>query len=298
MCGTNPGRKSSVRFAGDVHTLVESQTALSELLKKHAEGLKKPAAKVVAKQILEEMQQTIEILTQSEAESSLQRLSEAIPHEQTAYQLMLKLRTKEHSISQGQSGSGSGSGGSRSQQQLQQLKLDKKENRYQTEKTAQKQLQSNEHRENLQALNRLRDLSRRQEGLNKKLQDLQAMLREAKTEQEKAEIRRQLKRLREEQKQQLRDLDELKHRMQQQPNQSQQKETKQQLEQARQRLLQSSEALQKGQLSQALNSGSRAQKQLQNLRDDFRKKTSSQFADAHAATAKSHGRHSKRNRTN
>jgi hypothetical protein len=104
-------------------------------------------------------------------------------------------------------------------------------------------------------------------------------LQEKKSEKEKEELKRELKRLREEQQQMLADLDELKQKMEQPQNEAQFAEERQRLEQARSEAQQASEAMQRGEASQALASGSRSQRELQEMRDEMRRKTSKQFSE-------------------
>ncbi|MCH7987633.1 MAG: hypothetical protein IID46_00625, partial [Planctomycetes bacterium] len=193
---------------------------------------------------------------------------------------LLKLRATEHQVSRSQqSGGGGGGGGNRSQQQLQQLELSNKQNRYQTNQNAAQANASSANREQLQVLNRLRELARRQGEINEKVKELQTALREAKTQEQKEEIRRRLKRLQEEQQRMLRDIDTLSKRMDQPENQRQMADARKQLDQTRSRVLQSSEALKQGRLSQALNAGTRAERDLENMKEQFRRKTAGRFSE-------------------
>ncbi|MGC3960074.1 MAG: hypothetical protein QM813_19725 [Verrucomicrobiota bacterium] len=214
------------------------------------------------------------------AEQSPSSLAEALAAEQSAFQVLLRLQQREYEIARNRSRSQS-SGNSREQQmqrQLDQLDLTQEENRYETERLAQAP-QSPERREQLQVMNRLGELARRQQDLNERLQELQTALQEAKTEQEREELKRQLKRLQEEEQQMLADADELQQRMNQPENQSRMNEQRQQLEQTRQEMQRAAEAAQQGSPSQALASGTRAQRQLQQMREDLRKQNSSAFAE-------------------
>jgi hypothetical protein len=128
-------------------------------------------------------------------------------------------------------------------------------------------------------LNRLRELARRQEDLNKRVQELQSALEAARDEAQREELKRQLERLREEQQDMLRDLDELRDRMNQSENQQRMADSRDQLEQTRQNMRQASDALREQQLAPALNSGTRAERELEQVRDEFRRRTANQFAD-------------------
>ncbi|MEQ9065732.1 MAG: hypothetical protein RLO18_03360, partial [Gimesia chilikensis] len=115
--------------------------------------------------------------------------------------------------------------------------------------------------------------------LNEQLKELANKQRFAKTDAEREEIERQLKRLRERQRELLRQADEVAQRMDQ-AKQPDSMKSRRELEQTRQHLQQSAQSLKEGQVSRALNSGTRAQQKLNQLKNDFRKKTANQFADA------------------
>src|SRR5262249_42601123 len=151
------------------------------------------------------------------------------------------------------------------------------DDRYETQSQA--SAQPTEQREKLQIQNRLKELAQRQHDLNEKLKELQNALQEAKTEEEKEEIRRQLKRLREQEQEMLADGDELRQRMERAENQSKLADAKQALEKPRADIQRAAEALENDQASQALSAGTRAQRQLQDIRDGLRKKNSSQFSE-------------------
>jgi hypothetical protein len=218
------------------------------------------------------------------AASDAAALLPALAAEQAAYQALLRLQAHEFQVSrQNQQQSSSQQqrqqrGGQRAQQQLNQLKLKEQKKRYEIEKQAQR-LKEPKQREQLQVLNRLKDLARRQNDLNEKLKELENALRAAETVAAKKEIERQLKSLREEQRRNLADLDELNQRMERPENRADMKQQRKQLQRTRQEMNKAAEQMQKGQLSQAVASGTRAQKDLKEMRDDLRKKTSSQFAE-------------------
>jgi hypothetical protein len=88
-----------------------------------------------------------------------------------------------------------------------------------------------------------------------------------------------LKRLQEEQQQMLADADELQQRMNRPENQSRMSEQRERLEQTRDELQRASEAAGEGNVAQALASGTRAQRDLQEMRDELRRENSSQFAE-------------------
>jgi hypothetical protein len=214
------------------------------------------------------------------ATNSPASLPDALASEQAAYQALLKLQQHEYQVQRNRNRS-QGGGSSRDQQmqrQLDQMDLTQSENRYETQRQAQRP-QNNQRREQLQVQNRLQELARRQQDLNDRLKEMQTALQEAKTEQEREEIRRRLKRLQEEEQQMLADVDELRQRMDKPENQSQMSDERRQLDDTRNDIQRAAEAANEGSTSQALASGTRAQRQLQDLRDQVRKQNSSQFSD-------------------
>jgi hypothetical protein len=275
-----PEAKYEPTTGEDIKVIRNSQKRAIELLETLKQKITAPLLQPIIATIGERMAEADELLGESINDSSYIPLSVATTAEQAAYQGLLKLRAKEHLMMKSQqSGSGSGSSSSVSKAQLSQLELDSKKNRYETQKSAQKQADSSQ-REELAVLDRLKELARRQQGVNEKLKELEATLRTAKTETEREELERQLKRLRDDQQQLLHDADELRDKMAQSSQQAKMNDSREQLEQTRQRMVDSAEKLREGQLSQALNSGTRAERELQQLQEDFRKQTAAQFADA------------------
>ncbi len=225
------------------------------------------------------METSLEHLTEAVESASAAELTPALTAEQLAYQELLKLREREHQIARGR-GSGRNNGGAsaRSEQQLQQLELTQRENRYETERLAQSQQQEAQ-REDLQVLNRLRELARRQNEMSNKLKETQVALQQAQKEEQRQEIRRELKRLREEQMEALRDIDELQQRMERPENRRRMAEAREQLGQSRSRIRQSAEELERGMVSRAITSATRAQRELEQMRDEFQRRTSGQFTE-------------------
>lgn len=268
----------------DLTTIREAQQALVDPVRQFTEKINNPRQKAAARTATTEMVtastrlETAKTTPHPSFEPHREALTQAIASEQTALQALMMLRAREHNVTQSSGGGGGGGGGS-SQQQLQQLELTNKQNRYQMQSEA-KSPQEAARREQLQALNRLRELARRQADVNEKLRELDPKLRQPETETAEAEAKRQLKKLREEQEQLLRDVDELKSRMDRPENQQEMSDARQKLDDIRNRVRETSEALNQGKSSKSLSAGARAEKSLSELRDDLRKKTSSQFADA------------------
>lgn len=230
---------------------------------------------------VEEMRKAVEQL--DEAVKSPEPLPDALLAEQAAYQALLRLQQREFEVAQQQSrgqnrGQQQNSRQQQMQRQLDQLELTQSENRYETERLAESPV-TPERREELQVLNRLRELARRQQDVNERLRELQTALQEARTEEEREDARRELKRLQEEEQRMLADLDELRERMDRAENQSRMADQRQRLDETREDVRRAAEAASEGQASQALAAGARAQQQMQELRDELRRETSSEFAE-------------------
>lgn len=278
------GPQPSDKFTPDVEEIKTAQAEALNKLTELAEKLEDPQSQQYAENVKGHMLDVMTELTKATELASPSLLPPALAAGQAAYQALLKLRAREHQVTrsqqpqqQQQSGSASGSQ-SRAQQQLEQLELDNEENRYETERQAASG-QDQEQRENLQVLNRLRELARRQNDLNKRLQELQSALEEAKTEEEQEDLRQQLKRLREQEQQMLRDMDELTERMERPENQERMNEQRQQADQTRENIRQTTDALREGQVSRAVASGTRAQRELEELQEEFRDAASNQFSE-------------------
>ncbi len=267
--------KVSARYHRDAPVVAESQEQALEQAQAMQERTPDPRTQGLLENVTKEMAKALARLT--EATNSPAPLPQALAAEQAAYQALLKLASREYSVSQNRSRSGKG-GEQANQQQIDQLDLKMAEDRYEKQREAAAP-KDPEQREQLQVLNRLREMAQRQQDLNERPKELQTALQEAKDEQEREEVRRRLKRLREEEQQMLADIDELKQRMDKAENQSRMAEARKQLEQTRSEVQKASEAMDQGSVPQALTAGTRAQRELQQMRDDFRKKNSNQFTE-------------------
>ncbi len=276
------GDVASAGFAGDVKLLAESQADAMAQVEELAAEIRDAQAKSYVTEVLTHMGKALVELSEAEQNVQVDKARTALSPEQAAYQALLKLRAREFEVTRSQQqqsqSQSSSSSSSRQQQQLQQLELDNEENRYETEQAARSE-QEQQARENRQVLNRLGELARRQGDLNERLKELQSALEEAESEAEREEIRKQLKRLQEEQQQVLRDTEELQERMERPDNQEQMAEAREQLEETRENVRQASEALEEGRVSKALASGTRAENDLDELKEEFRRRTAGQFTD-------------------
>lgn len=270
-----PGREPEL--AGDLGVVRSAQERALEQAQEAGQNGQDPRSADLWEAVTKQMERALEKLCS--ATNSPAEFQSALAAEQAAYQALLKLQEREFSVSRSRSQQGSQSGRQQQmQQQLDQLELAREENRYESERLAQPP-QDPERSEDLQVLNRLQELARRQQDLNERLKEMQTALQEARTEQEREEIRRELKRLQEEQQQLLADADEVRDRMERPENQSRMSEQSRQMEQIRKELQKAAEAAQQGETSQALAAGTRAQRELQQMRDEMRRQSASQFEE-------------------
>jgi hypothetical protein len=279
------GQTLTDKFVPDVEQIVQSQEEALEQAAALAGRVQDAESQEHVAAVLQAMQEAVTHLKAAHDAPSREPLHPALAAEQASYQALLKLRAREHRVvrQQQQQQRGQQSSQARSQQQqrqLDQLDLNREQNPYETQRLAQEQQpETPEAREDRQVLNRLRELARRQHDLNERLKELQAALEEARTPEQEEEIRRQLKRLQDEQRQVVADTDELQSRMEQPENQERMTQERQQLEQAREDARRASEALDQENVSQAAATGTRAERQFEELRNEFRRRNANRFSE-------------------
>ncbi|HMC09818.1 MAG TPA: hypothetical protein VKH44_00955, partial [Pirellulaceae bacterium] len=263
-------------FASDVEQIQLSQSSALEQATARAEKLQDPESQDHGEAVLRSMQEAITQLTAAHDQPESQPLTPALKAEQAAYQSLLKLRAREHSVvRQNQRQQQRGQSSARSQQQrqqMQQLDLKNEENRYETQRQAQDQNETPEQRENRQVLNRLKELAQRQHDLNERLKELQSALEEARTQEQREELKRQLQRLQDEQRQVLQDTEELQSRMESPENAERMANEREQLQQTREQVQRATEALDQERVTQAAASGTRAEQTFEELRNEFRRR--------------------------
>ncbi len=268
---------ASPTYTKDVLVVMESQKQALEQAETMRERAEEPRTAGLWEAVTKEMELAAQRL--EAATNAPPLLKPAVVAEQSAYQALLRLQAREHEVARANSRSrGQNAGRQGNQRQLEQMELTQSENRYERQSEA-RAPQTPERREQLQVMNRLQELARRQQDLNERLKELQSALQEARTEKEREEVRRRLKRLQEEEQQMLADVDEVRQRMERPENQSRMAEERRQLDQTRNEVQRAAEAASQGSTSQALASGTRAQRQLQDLRDEMRKENSSEFTE-------------------
>lgn len=223
------------------------------------------------------MEQALKHLKDSSADAG--ELTPALRSEQAAYQALLAMAAREKEVArQKQSGSGKSQNKDASQRELDELDLSRAEKKYESERQAQSQSDP-ARKEMNEILERLKELARREEDLTERLKELQSALQAAATPEERRELQKQLKRLEEEQRQMVADADEVKQRMQQGENAASLSQESRRLESTRSEMQQAAQKTGQGELNQAIASGTRAQKELQQQRDDLRKQSSSQLKE-------------------
>ncbi|NNM31276.1 MAG: hypothetical protein HKO57_17320, partial [Akkermansiaceae bacterium] len=274
--------KTPAQIVDDAPVLDAGQRAVMEMAAEAAGLVGDSELTMHLEAALAAMEAATERLGAIEDEDDAPELHAALGHEQEAYAALLRLRAREFQIQRSSQQSSSSSASQRQQRQMMNMELKEEEKRYETQRYADQQQQEQQrtaNREDLQMLNRLKELARRQGGLTEKIKELQAMLEEAETEEEKEEIRRELERLEEEQREMLADLDELNERMENEENRSRTAEDREQLEEARRETQEAAEALENEQLDEAVNAGTRAERQFDRMADQFRERTANRFAD-------------------
>lgn len=274
---TNAGKEME-KAAPDVDVVKQSEQMALDQVKEAMEKAEDAEIKTSLTEAWKAMRDAIDPLTQAAEEKKRGPLTQALTFEQSALEWLYRTANREHQVVRANPKSKGAAGQQKNEAQLMNLELKQKEQRYEEEKQATEE-QSAEQKENLQVLNRLKELARRQEALAQKMKELEKQIEKAKTEEEKQELANQLKRLQEEQEQLLRDVDDLKEKMEKSDNQATMAESKEQLEKTREQVLDAAEKLKREQTAQAANSATRAQRELEQMQEDFRKKTSRKFSD-------------------
>ena len=269
--------KPAASVPSDLETVVDAQGQALQQAKQALAESEDPTVHGALETAIKEMQKAQTAL--AAAKDSPDKLASALTAEQQAYQALLKATPREYRVSRQRNGQNGGqNSGQPNQRQLDQLDMKEEANRYETERQA-SAAPTQQQREQSETANRLKELAQRQQDLNERLRELQTALQAAKNDQEREDIQRQLKRLRDEERQMLADVDQLRQKMEESPNASANADARQQLDQTRSDVQRAAQEIERNSPSQALAAGTRAQQAMQNLRDDLRKQSSSQFTD-------------------
>jgi hypothetical protein len=260
----------------DLATVEEAQAQALAQARQALEQTESPQAQSALQAAIKEMERAKAAL--DKAKDAPGEFPAALAAEQAAYQALLKMIPHDYRVSNSRNRSRSGRAGQPSRGQLDQLEMTSEENRYETERQA-TAAPNEKQRQQLEIADKLKNLAQRQQDLNDRLRELQTALQEARTDAQREDIRRQLKRLQDEERQMLADVDELRQQMNQSPSSDSMSKARQQLDQTRSDTQRAAEQIGEESVSQALASGTRAQQGLQNLREDMRRQTSSQFSE-------------------
>jgi hypothetical protein len=276
-----PGPKTDERIkdlTDSIAVLLESQQQAMEQSEKLKESLQSADAQQDLLKVQSSMTDAISELNKVVPQTASVGLRDAIKPMRAAYEGLLRLRAREHEVTQNQQQQSSNqrsqsSSQSSRQQQIQQLQLEQDPNRYEEESQPIPE-ESQSEREMRQVMNRLDELARRQQDLNEQVRELDLALQAAENQQEKRDLQDRLDRLREEQQELVQDADELLERMNNPETRNQLEESRQQIENAREQMQQSEEQLRNAEPSAALNSGARAQANVEQTREQLRKQSS------------------------
>ncbi|MFT5495816.1 MAG: hypothetical protein ACI9TH_001209, partial [Kiritimatiellia bacterium] len=227
------------------------------------------------------MQQSVAELDTLITGQDRQAFTAVMSKEQAAYEALIRMRGREYQIIRSQSKS-KGKSEKSERPEISELELKQQERLYETESQAKKEQQSQaeeEQRENLQVLNRLRELARRQDEIKDQLKETKHALELAQSEAEKERLSRELKRLEELQQELLRDVDELSRRMEEEQNRERMAQARKDVKEIREEVQETKSQIEKQELDDAVNSSARAQEKLDELKEDFRKQAAGRFDD-------------------
>ena len=274
----NSKEPQSQEFLEKVQVVEDSQQQAIEQSEKLKEDLQSPESLQDLLQLQANMGEALRELQSIEANSESIGLRDAIKSMRAAYEGLLRLRAREHEVTQNQQQQSqnqrSQSSSQRNrQQQIEQLQLEQDPSRYEEESQPMSE-ESPAEREMRQVMNRLDELARRQEDLNEQVRELDLALQAAKDQEAKKELQERLDRLREEQQELVQDADELIERMNESETRNALEESRQAIESARQQMQESQQQLRDSAPSAALNSGTRAQQNVEETREKLREQSS------------------------
>jgi hypothetical protein len=199
----------------DVGVVRESETQALEQVKEQMEEVEDPEVKTALTEAWKSMRDALESLEIAQTARQRAALMQSLEHEQAALQWLYQASEREHLVAKQNPRNPSQGGGSKEQQeQLMNLELKQEEQRYEEEKLAQAE-QNAQQQENLEVLNRLKELAKRQEALAKKMQELREQMAQAESEEQRQELSDQMQRLEEEQQDLLAGLDDLQDQLEQ-----------------------------------------------------------------------------------
>jgi hypothetical protein len=277
--GVSNSRTTTTQDLEDkVKVIEDSQNQAIGQSEKLKENLRSPESLEDLIKVQANMGQALEELKSIDSKSASVGLRDAIKPMRAAYEGILRLRAREHEVTQNQqqqsqSQSSQSASQRNRQQQIEQLQLEQDLNRYEEESQPMPQ-ETQAEREMRQVMNRLDELARRQEDLNEQVREIDLALQSVNDEQEKKELQEKLERLREEQQELVQDADELIERMNNPETRNELEESREAIESARQQMQESQQQLSESKPSAALNSGTRAQQDVEETRERLREQGS------------------------
>lgn len=239
-------------FTEKREVIVETQ---GELLDKLAEagGMMQSPNRDMLK-LRESMRGSVEALTRAELPQPKADLSEATVHQQMSLRLIARLKPRQAEVQQQQGGGGGGGGGQENRPDISELEMARNRNFYEQESVTREQQEAAD-----EVLKKIKELARRQQGVNEELAKLISEMQSAETEEERQRLQRKLEHLREEMRENLESLDQARQQLSSDRLSNEQVRTAQEaLERARRQMNRSLEQLERDRLQQARTSGSRA----------------------------------------
>lgn len=270
------GTLATAEYASNIVVVRAAQEQALEQAKQQLERGDNARNLAPLQQAVREMERSRTALEQAQTDPA--KLPAALAAQQAAYEALLKLLPREHRVSRSRNGGQNYGAGQPSPRELDQLEMTEEENRYETERQATAPPDPQQ-RARAETADRLKQLAQRQQDLNERLRELQSALAAARTDEQREEARRELKRLQDEERRMLADLDELRQRLARESAADDLANTRQRLDRTRAEVQRAAEQLAGESPSEALAAGTRAQESIQQLREELRRNSSSQFAE-------------------
>ena len=242
--------------------IVDAQT---DLLGQHLES-GGPALDRDVSLLIQEMADAVDALKSAGLPEPVPQLSEALLHEQKAYQILLRMEPERRQVTQSQSrNGGQGGSGQENRPELDELELNRNRNFYEQESRAQAQQEATE-----EALNRIQELAERQGMSNDELSKLISEFEDEKDEEARRELQRRLEKLEDEARDNLQRLDEIESRLASgEMNDRQVQEALRGLNETREQMNRSLENSEQGELQRARAAGTRALTSLDEIQEQL-----------------------------
>lgn len=240
--------------------IVEKQTQLQGM----AAEMNAPGAPPEIAQLVERMANSREALNRAGLPDPKKALSEATTQQQVSSRLIAKLKGREAEVQQ-QQGGGGGGGGSQ-QPDISDLEMARNKNFYEEENATREQQEQTD-----AVLDRIKELTQRQQNTNEELAKLISEMQLANTEAEKEDVRRKLEKLEEELKKSLEEADKARQELSSESVSNEQaREAQEALANARHQMQRSLEQLEREELQKARAAGARAMDALQDIQESLK----------------------------